>query len=138
MALKALLCSNALSQHWSVLRVMLTLNSPKNYIPLLGGLPTIHSMNWIGAQGLMWGTRGPFLLAVEMVCYGCVGRGWLLEADISSTNCRNSKNCLQKYIYHSKVYSAKHSPYGRKTHGRLRQSIQMEQSQFKVETKKKD
>jgi hypothetical protein len=39
----------------------------------------------------------------------------------------------RKYLYLTKVYSAKHSPYGRKTHGQLRQSIQMEQSQFNVE-----
>ncbi len=74
MALKALLCSgnDALPQHWSVLRAIHTLNSPKNYIPLLGGLLTIHSMHWIGAQGLMWDTRGPFPPAAAMVCYGCV------------------------------------------------------------------
>ena len=33
----------------------------------------------------MWGTRGAFLPAVEMVCYGCVGHGWPLEADIRLT-----------------------------------------------------
>jgi hypothetical protein len=38
-----------------------------------------------------------------MVCYGCVGCCWLLEADVSSTNCRNSKNCLRKYLFHSYV-----------------------------------
>ncbi len=36
------------------------------------------------------------------------------------------------------VYSAKHSPYGKKTHGQLQQSMRMEQSQFNAETKKKD
>jgi hypothetical protein len=44
----------------------------------------------------------------------------------------------RKYLYGTKVYSAKHSPYGRKTHGQSRQSIQMEQSQFNVEINKKD
>jgi hypothetical protein len=69
MALKVLLCSgdDALPQHWSVLRAIHTLNS------LLGGLSAIHSMHWIGAQGLMWGARGPFPLVAAMVCYGCVG-----------------------------------------------------------------
>ncbi len=43
----------------------------------------------------------------------------------------------QKILVGMKVYSAKHSAYVRKTHGQLRQSIQMEQSQFNVETKKK-
>jgi hypothetical protein len=39
----------------------------------------------------------------------------------------------RKYLYGMKIYSAKHSPYGKKTHGQLRQSIQMEQSQFNAE-----
>ena len=75
MALKALLCSgnDASPQHRSVLRATHTLNNPKNYIRLLGGLLTIHSTHWIGAQGLMWGARGPFPLVAAMVCYGCVG-----------------------------------------------------------------
>jgi hypothetical protein len=44
MALKVLLCSgnDALSQHRSVLRAIHTLNSPKNYIHLLGWLLPIH------------------------------------------------------------------------------------------------
>jgi hypothetical protein len=75
MALKALLCSgdDELPQHQSVLRAMHTLNSPQKYTRLLGGLSPIHLMHWRGLQGLMWGTRGPFLPAVAMVGYGCVG-----------------------------------------------------------------
>jgi hypothetical protein len=76
MPLKALLCSgdDALPQHRSVLRAIHTLNSLKNYIHLLGGLSPIHSRTcWRGAKGLMWGTRGPYLPAVDMVGYGCVG-----------------------------------------------------------------
>ncbi len=45
---------------------------------------------------------------------------------------------VRKYLYGTKVYSAKQSPDGRKTHVQLQQSIQMEQSQFNAETKKKD
>jgi hypothetical protein len=69
MALKALLCSgnDASPQYWSVLRAMHTLNSPKNYTRLLGGLSPIHSMHRRGAQGLMWGARGPFPPAAAMV-----------------------------------------------------------------------
>jgi hypothetical protein len=106
MALKELLCfgDDALPQHWSVLRAIHTLNSPKNYIHLLGGLWTIHSMHWNEAQGLMWGTRGPFLPAAAMVCYGCVGRCWPMEADVRSTYCRNSINCLRKYFFYSYIY----------------------------------
>jgi hypothetical protein len=75
MALKALLCSgnDKSPQHWSVLRAINTLNSPKKYIRLLGGLSPIHSTRQRGAQGLIWGTRGPFLPAAAMVGYGCVG-----------------------------------------------------------------
>jgi hypothetical protein len=39
----------------------------------------------------------------------------------------------RNYLYRTKVYSAKHSSYGRKTHGQSRQSIRMEQSQFNTE-----
>jgi hypothetical protein len=39
----------------------------------------------------------------------------------------------QKILVQTKVYSAKHSPYGKMTHGQLQQSIQMEQSRFNVE-----
>jgi hypothetical protein len=106
MALKALLCSSddaspQQSQHWSVLRAIHILNSPKNYNCLLGGLSTIHLMLWCGMQGLMWRTRGPFLPAVAMVCYGCVGQCWPLEADVRLTYSRYSKNCLQKDFFYS-------------------------------------
>jgi hypothetical protein len=40
---------------------------PKKYIRKLGGLSPIHSMHWRGAQGLMWGARGPFPPAAAMV-----------------------------------------------------------------------
>ncbi len=75
MALKALLCSgdDEFPQHRSVLRAINTLNSPKNYICLLGGLLPINSTCRRRAQGLMWGTRGPFPPAAAMVGYGCVG-----------------------------------------------------------------
>jgi hypothetical protein len=87
MALKALLCSgnDELPQHWSVLKAIHTLNSRKNYSRLLGGLPPIHSTRLRGAQGLMWGTRGAFLLVASMVGYGCVGQCWPLEAEVRST-----------------------------------------------------
>ncbi len=74
--IKALLFSgnDALPQHCSVLRAMHTLNSLKNYIRMLGGLSPIHLTHQSKAKGLMWGTRGPYLLAAAMVSYGCVGR----------------------------------------------------------------
>jgi hypothetical protein len=87
MALEALLCSgdDASQQHWSDLRAIHTINTPKNYIHLLGGLSPIHSTCRHGMQGLMWGTRGPFPPAAAMVGYGCVGQYWPLEADVRST-----------------------------------------------------
>jgi hypothetical protein len=76
MALKALLCSgdDELPQHWIVMRAIHTLNSPKNYIRLLRGLFSIHTLRRRGAQGLVWGNRGSFLPMAVMVGYGCVGR----------------------------------------------------------------
>ncbi len=75
MALKALLYSgnDETPQHWSVLKAINTLNSPKKYLRLLGGLLSIHLMHRRGAQGLMWGARGQFPPAAAMVGYGCVG-----------------------------------------------------------------
>jgi hypothetical protein len=91
-------------QHWSVLRAIHTRNRPKNYICMLGGLSPIHMLRQHGAQGLIWGTRGPFLPAAVMVGYGCFGRCWQLEANIRLTYCRNSKHCLWKYFLYSYVY----------------------------------
>jgi hypothetical protein len=75
MDLKALLCSgdDESPQHWSVLGTINALNSPKSYIPLLGGLSPIHSTRRRGTKGLMWGARGPFPSAAAMVGYGYDG-----------------------------------------------------------------
>ena len=69
MALKALICSgdDESPQHRSVLGAIHTLNSPKNYIRLLGGLLPIHLTHQHEAKGLMWGTRGPFPPVAAMV-----------------------------------------------------------------------
>jgi hypothetical protein len=75
----------------------------QNYIRFLGELLTIQLMHWIGMQGLMWGTRGPFLLVAAMVCYGCVGRCWPLEADVRSTYCSNTNNSLWQCFFYSYV-----------------------------------
>ncbi len=63
---------------------------PKN-ICLIRGLSPIHLMRWYGAQGLMWGARGPFPPPAAMFRYGCVDRCWPLEAGVRSDYCRNSK-----------------------------------------------
>ncbi len=41
----------------------------------------------------------------------------------------------RKYLYGIKVYSTKHNPCGKMTHGQLQESIRMEQSWFNVEIK---
>ncbi len=56
----------SLPEQRSALRVIQTLSPPQNYICKLWGLSRIHSKHWCRAQGLMWGTRGPFLLAAAM------------------------------------------------------------------------
>ncbi len=71
------------------------LTAPKNYIHLLGGLLPIHTLHWRGSQGLMWGTRGPFLPVAVMVGYGCVGQCWLLEANVRSINQQQSRQHRQ-------------------------------------------
>ncbi len=61
-------CGDAWSlEQASTLRAMHNLNTPKNYIRLLGGLLSVHSTCWCGAQGLMWGTRRLFLLTTTMI-----------------------------------------------------------------------
>jgi hypothetical protein len=61
-------CGNASSsEQRSALRAIHTLNPPPIYICKLGGLSPIHSICQREAQGLMWGTRGPFLPAAAMV-----------------------------------------------------------------------
>jgi hypothetical protein len=69
MALKTLQCCGdaSLPEQRSALKAVNTLNPPKKYICKLGGLSPIHSKRRHGAQGLMWGARGPFLPAAAMV-----------------------------------------------------------------------
>ncbi len=44
---------------------------------------------------------------------------------------------VEKYLYRTKVYSAKQNPDDTKTPGQLQQSIRMEQSRFNAETTRK-
>ncbi len=69
MALKTLRCcgDSSLVEQRSTLRAKNTLNPPKEYIRKLGELSSIHLMHRRGAQGLMWGAKGPFLPAAAMV-----------------------------------------------------------------------
>jgi hypothetical protein len=108
MAHKVLLCSgnDELPQHWSVLRAIHTLNSPKNYIRLLGGLSSIHTSCQRGAQGLVWGTRGPFLPVAVMVGLAVlvdVGR-WRLTSDQSIVG-------IVEIVYKSIFFIPMYIPY---------------------------
>ncbi len=69
MALKTLRCCGESSspEQRSTLRAINTLNPPKEYIHKLGGLSPIHSTRQRGAQGLMWGARGPCPPVAAMV-----------------------------------------------------------------------
>jgi hypothetical protein len=69
MALKTLQCCGdaSLPEQRSTLRALHTLNPPKKYICKLEWLLPIHLMRQRGAQGLMWGARGPFPLVAAMV-----------------------------------------------------------------------
>jgi hypothetical protein len=69
MALKTLQCCGdaSLPEERSALRATHTLHSPQTYIRKLGGLFPSHLKHQRGVQGLMWGARGPFPLAVAMV-----------------------------------------------------------------------
>jgi hypothetical protein len=69
MARKMLQCCGDASspEQRSTLRAIHTPNPPKKYICKLIGLSPIHSMHWRGAQGLMWGARGPFPPVAAMV-----------------------------------------------------------------------
>ncbi len=67
--LKTLQCCGDSSspEQRSALRAINTLNPPKNYIRKLGGLLPIRLTRRRGAQGLMWGAKGPFPPAAAMV-----------------------------------------------------------------------
>jgi hypothetical protein len=69
MALKTLqYCGDSsLPEQRSALRAINTRNPPKEYIHKLGRLSPIHLTRRRGAQGLMWGARGPFPPAAAMV-----------------------------------------------------------------------
>jgi hypothetical protein len=69
MALKTLRCCGDSSspEQRSALRAINTLNPPKKYIRKLGRLLPIHLTHRHGAQGLMWGARGPFPPLAAMV-----------------------------------------------------------------------
>ncbi len=71
MALKTLQCcgDSSLPEQRSAFRAMNILNPPKKYIHKLGRWSSIYSKHRRGAQGLMWGARGPFPAVVTPVVF---------------------------------------------------------------------
>jgi hypothetical protein len=69
MALKTLqYCGDSSSpEQRSALRAINILNPPQKYIRKLGRMSSIYLKHQRGAQGLMWGARGPFPPAAAMV-----------------------------------------------------------------------
>ncbi len=96
----------ATTSHQSVWGPHTPLTAPKITSACSGGCRlSIHcaGVEHKASCGARGGTRGPFPPVVVMVGYGCVGRCWLLEANVRSIYCRNSKICLRKF-FNSYVY----------------------------------
>jgi hypothetical protein len=110
MALKTLQCCGDASspEQRSALRAIHTLNPQKKYIRKLGRLLPIHLMHLQGAQGLMWGARGPFLLAEAMVVVVVTPVVVCAKATEILKNAKNSKiSCFYRIIL-SILYIVKH------------------------------
>jgi hypothetical protein len=89
------------------LRAIHTLNNPQNYTRLLGGWSAIHSMRRRGAQGLIWGARGPFLPGVAMVVVVVMPVVFVLRLLKNTIKILKLVVCKQKksfYYYYCKTY----------------------------------
>jgi hypothetical protein len=107
MALKTLqCCGNAsLPEERSPFRAIHTLNPPPKYIRKLGGLSPIHLMRQRGAQGLMWGARGPNPLAAAMVVAVVMPIVFCAEATEILNNAKNATiSCLYCAILPITIY----------------------------------
>jgi hypothetical protein len=100
-ALKILRCcgdTSSLEQR-GALRAIHTHNNPKNYAHLLGGLSAIYLMCRHGAQGLMWGTRGPFPPASAMVVVVVMPVVFVLRLLKSAIKTLKLVVCKQTYLF---------------------------------------
>jgi hypothetical protein len=101
MALKTFQCcgNESSPEQRNTLRAIHTLNPPKKYIRKLGGLLPIHSMSQRGAQGLIWGARGPFPLAAAMVVVVVTPIVFCAKATEIMKNVKNTKrSCFYRMI----------------------------------------
>jgi hypothetical protein len=98
MALKTLQCCGdaSLPEQRSASRAIHTLNPPPKYIRKLGGLSPIHLMHRRGAQGLVWGARGPFLPAAAMVVAVVMPVVFCAKA---TERLKNSKKTLKLVVF---------------------------------------
>ncbi len=79
--------------------------SPLKYIRKLGGLLPIHSMCRHGAQGLMWGARGPFPPVVAMVAAVVMPFVFCAKATEILKNAKNTKiSCFYRIILSLTIY----------------------------------
>jgi hypothetical protein len=124
MALKTLQCcgNTSLLEQRGTLRAIHTLNNPKNYTPLLGELSAIHLARWRGAQGLMWGARGPFPPTAAMVVAVVMPVAFvlrLLKSAIKTLKLVVCKQLYQFFTMYCKTYynsrNAKSSVAGAQT-----------------------
>jgi hypothetical protein len=102
MALKTLwYCGDAsLPEQRSPLRAIHTLNLPPKYIRKLGGSLPIHLMHQRGAQGLIWGARGPLPPAAAMVVAVVTPVVFCAKDTEILKNAKNTKiSCIYRIIY---------------------------------------
>ncbi len=72
---------------------------PPKYIRKLGGLWPIHLMHQRGAQGLLWGARGPFPPAAAMVVAVVTPVVFVLRLLKNKIKTLKIVVCYQKFIY---------------------------------------
>jgi hypothetical protein len=78
---------------------------PPKYIRKFGGLSPIHLMHQHGAQGLIWGARGPFLPAVAMVVAVVTPIVFCAKANEILKNAKNTKiSCFYRMILSITIY----------------------------------
>jgi hypothetical protein len=116
MALKTLQCcgNTSLLEQRGASNAIHTLNNPKNYTCLLGGLSAIHSMHRHEAQGLMWGARGPFPPAMTMVVAVVMPDVFVLRLLKSAIKTLKLVICRHTYLFftiHCKTYYNSRNAY---------------------------
>jgi hypothetical protein len=103
MALKTLQCcgnTSSLEQRGAS-RAIHTLTPLQNYNRLLGGLLAIYLMHQCGAQGLVWGARGPFPPAAAMVVVVVMPVVFVLRLLKNAIKTLKFVVCEQKFLFNT-------------------------------------